>query len=59
MATPHVTGLAALLVEDVGKGRPAQIRQKIRQSADDIGKNGEDAEFGSGRINVARALGLQ
>ncbi|HEX2187973.1 MAG TPA: S8 family serine peptidase [Longimicrobiaceae bacterium] len=56
-AAPHVAGLAALLVERHGR-RPGLIRQVIRQSADDLGKPGADAVYGSGRINAARALGL-
>ena len=59
MATPHVAGLAALIVEDVGKNRPDLVRQLIRSYVDDIGASGEDAEFGKGRINVAKAVGLQ
>ena len=58
MASPHVTGLAALLVEQVGKN-PGQIANAIRKSADDLGANGTDPIYGKGRINVARALGLQ
>lgn len=58
MATPHVAGIAALIVEDVGKDRPDLVRQLIRRYVDDLGKSGEDAEFGQGLINVARAVGL-
>jgi lantibiotic leader peptide-processing serine protease len=50
------SGLAALLVSAVGKGRPDQIRAIIEQSADDLGARGTDARYGKGRINVARAL---
>ncbi|HEX2094960.1 MAG TPA: S8 family serine peptidase [Longimicrobiaceae bacterium] len=57
MSTPHVTGLAALLVEELGRN-PAQIRARIQQSADDLGAPGKDPFYGSGRINVPRALGL-
>jgi lantibiotic leader peptide-processing serine protease len=57
-AAPHVTGLAALLVNQLGKGQPALIRARILQSADDLGDPGVDAFYGHGRINVARALGL-
>lgn len=57
MASPHVAGLAALLVEDVGNN-PARVRAEIRNSADDLGANGEDSYFGRGRINVAAALGV-
>lgn len=59
MATPHVAGLAALIVEDVGKNRPDIVRQRIREYVDDIGVPGEDSEFGKGRINVAKAVGVQ
>ena len=56
-AAPHVSGLAALLVEDLGR-RPGQIRTTLQQTADDLGKPGADPHYGKGRINVPRALGL-
>lgn len=55
----HTTGLAALLVAQLGHGKPAQIRARILQTADDLGDPGHDAYYGAGRINVARALGLE
>lgn len=57
-ATPHVSGLAALLVAENGHGNPARIKHLIEQSADDLGQPGTDPYYGRGRINVARALGL-
>lgn len=57
-ATPHVAGLAALLVAEMGKDRPAQIKARIQQSALDLGQPGTDPYFGKGRIDVASALGL-
>lgn len=57
MASPHVSGLAALLVEDYGRN-PARIKTTIHQTADDLGATGTDPHYGKGRINVARALGL-
>ncbi|HXE56665.1 MAG TPA: S8 family serine peptidase [Gemmatimonadales bacterium] len=57
MAAPHTSGLAALLVEDLGR-RPGQIRAALQQSADDLGEPGTDPFYGKGRINVAAALGL-
>ena len=57
-AAPHISGLAALLVAQLGKGNPALIRARILQTADDLGGPGYDAFYGHGRINVARALGL-
>lgn len=58
MAAPHVSGLAALIVEDVGKDRPGRVKTILEQSADDLGQAGTDPQYGKGRINVARALGL-
>lgn len=60
MASPHVAGLAALLVEQYGRN-PRAITAAIQNSADDVlefGKPGMDDYYGHGRINVARALGL-
>jgi lantibiotic leader peptide-processing serine protease len=57
-AAPHVSGLAALLIAEGGKNRPAQIRSAIERSADRVGSRGNDPFTGRGRINVAAALGL-
>jgi subtilisin family serine protease len=57
-AAPQVSGLAALLVSQLGHGKSAQVRAAIENSADDLGKPGVDPFYGKGRINVARALGL-
>jgi subtilisin family serine protease len=57
-AAPHVAGLAALLVAQLGHGNPALIRARILESADDLGDPGVDPFYGKGRINIARALGL-
>ena len=57
-AAPTVTGLAALLVAQLGHGNPALIRARIQESADDLGEPGMDPYYGHGRINIARALGV-
>jgi thermitase len=57
MASPHATGLAALLVEQYGRN-PGAIRAAMARSSDDLGQSGNDPIYGQGRINVARALGL-
>lgn len=57
MAAPHVSGLAALLVERYGRN-PGLIRAAIENSATDLGKPGVDPYYGKGRIDVAKALGL-
>jgi lantibiotic leader peptide-processing serine protease len=58
MASPHAAATAALIVERIGKRRPGLVRQRLQQSADDLGKRGADPIYGKGRINVVRALGL-
>jgi lantibiotic leader peptide-processing serine protease len=57
MASPHVAGLAGLIVSD-GTSQPAQVRARIEGSAEDLGEPGTDPKYGKGRINVARAFGL-
>jgi subtilisin family serine protease len=54
----HTSGLAALLVAQLGHNKPALIRARILQSVDDVGDPGTDPYFGRGRINIARALKL-
>lgn len=56
-AAPHVAGTAALLVAQLGR-QPSQIRNRILQGTDDVGQRGTDPHHGSGRLNVAGALGL-
>jgi subtilisin family serine protease len=51
MASPHVAGLAALMVEDHGR-RPGKIKTAIEQGADDVGEVGADPFYGKGRINI-------
>lgn len=58
-SAPHVSGLAALLVSQFGRGSAARVRAAILNSADDLGKPGLDPFYGRGRINVGRALGVR
>ena len=56
MASPHVAGLAALLVSQIPSITPAQIESIIRITAKDIGTPGRDDSFGYGLIQPRAAL---
>jgi serine protease len=55
MASPHVAGLAALLVSQ-GITRPEAIEALIRATAKDLGAAGKDNDFGYGLIQPRAAL---
>lgn len=56
-SAPHVSGLAALIIEqNGGEMYPAQVKAIIEQSADDLGKPGVDDYYGRGRINAFKAV---
>ena len=60
MATPHVSGFAALLMQQ-GITSPAAVEAAMKQYATDKGAPGRDDQFGSGLINpraTLRGLGL-
>jgi serine protease len=60
MATPHVSALAALLMQQ-GITRPAAIEAAIKQFARDLGPAGVDNQYGHGLIQprtTLRGLGL-
>jgi subtilisin family serine protease len=57
MATPHVAGVAALIVgKNGGSMDPVKVEAILRASADDLGKPGKDDFYGSGRVNAFRAV---
>ena len=60
MATPHVAGFAALLMQQ-GITSPAAIEAVMKRYATDLGASGRDDEYGHGLINPRaslRGLGL-
>jgi serine protease len=60
MATPHVSGVAAMLMQQ-GIKDPAAIEAALEQFATDLGDPGRDSVFGYGLIearNTLRGLGL-
>lgn len=56
MASPAVAGVAALVVGKNGPMQPAQLETILRNSADDLGKPGNDDFYGRGRVNAWRAV---
>lgn len=54
MASPHAAGVAALVAANGASG-PAQIRNGVMNSADDLGQPGTDPEYGKGRVNALEA----
>jgi hypothetical protein len=56
MAAPHVSGLAALVWSYEPSLTNQQLREHLRNTADDLGAAGKDPYYGYGRINAYRAL---
>jgi subtilisin family serine protease len=60
VATPHVSGLAALVLSLRPGMDPDQVQRMLEQTADDVNSltyPGWDEELGWGRINARRAVG--
>ncbi len=55
MATPHVSGVAALLVAN-GVQEPEEIRSRLSATAVDLGPTGKDDKYGYGLIDAYAAL---
>jgi len=55
MATPHVSGVAALLIAN-GITNPSKVREAIEKTAEDKGKVGWDSEYGWGIVDAYAAL---
>jgi serine protease len=56
MATPHVSGIAALLLGEQPSLTPDQVRQLIQSTARDGGAPGWDDAFGWGLVDAAAAV---
>ncbi|MDF2181870.1 S8 family serine peptidase [Neptuniibacter sp. CAU 1671] len=56
MATPHVSALAAMLLERDVDLSPAEVRDLIKISSVDLGAAGYDSVYGYGLIQAADAL---
>ncbi len=60
MASPHVAGLAALVVSQIGRDSPAAVIDQIRVTTTDIDPANPlyAGKLGTGRISAAGAVGL-
>lgn len=58
MATPHLTGAVALLLEALPELTPQELKDYLESSSLDIGEAGKDNDAGSGRLNALAALVL-
>jgi type VII secretion-associated serine protease mycosin len=56
MAAPFVAGVAALLRSRFPDWTARQVRQRLEQTAQDLGPGGFDEQFGHGRIDARRAV---
>lgn len=64
MAVPHVVGAAALVLAGGGlsdtsaaNGLADEVRQRLRDSAVDLGSTGHDGQYGYGLVDVLAAVG--
>lgn len=55
-SAPIVAGLAALVISTSPNLTATQIQNRVKQSADDLGTAGWDANYGWGRVNAANAV---
>ncbi len=58
MATPHVSGVAALLIAN-GVTGPENVREAIQSTAKDMGTSGWDSGYGWGIVDAYKALTYQ
>jgi subtilisin family serine protease len=57
MAAPHAAGVAAIIIgAHGGDMNPLFATLALYRSADDLGKRGRDAFYGSGRVNAGNAV---
>ncbi|HEY0570577.1 MAG TPA: S8 family serine peptidase, partial [Enterovirga sp.] len=56
IATAHVTGVVALMLERDPSLKPAEVRRILESTAVDLGPRGRDAQFGWGLVDPRKAL---
>ena len=56
MATPHVAGTVALMLQANSSLNPAEVKQILKNSSFDLGEEGEDNTYGAGRADAYTAV---
>lgn len=56
MATPHVSGVAALIWSKYPNATNVQIRSALDSTAEDLGTAGRDTSYGYGLVDASKAL---
>jgi subtilisin family serine protease len=56
MSAPNVSGVAALVISRYGRMPVGNLKNHLGQTADDLGKPGNDEFYGKGRINAYKAV---
>ena len=56
IATAHITGVVALMLERDPTLTPRDVREILEATAADLGPKGRDSQFGWGLVNPQRAL---
>ncbi|KUK70749.1 MAG: Uncharacterized protein XE11_1068 [Methanomicrobiales archaeon 53_19] len=56
MAAPHVSGIAALLLQANNTLTPGNIEQLLKDSSVDLGPEGPDYDYGYGRVSAWAAM---
>jgi thermitase len=57
MATPHVSGVTAVLWQLFPGDTASGIRNRLDAAVNDLGPAGRDSSFGFGRVNLCKAAG--
>ena len=55
-ATPHVSGIVALMLSVNPDLTPPEVKDILQETAEDLGKPGFDRYYGYGRVNAKRAV---
>ena len=56
MATPHVAGVAALVLEAAPAMKAREVEELLTRTATDMGKAGKDRDYGYGFMNARKAV---